>query len=474
MHLQFCGAAGEVTGSCNKLTIEDSTILIDCGLFQGQKMAEDENFHPFPFNPHEVDAVVMTHAHLDHCGRLPKLINQGFQGKIYATDATRDLIQLILLDSAGIMAEEAEHHDHAPLFTEEDVVQTMERFVPLPYDKEMRIAQGVTVTLHNAGHVLGSSFIEVRGEGKSILFSGDIGNYPVPLLPQAEDLPQVDAMVMESTYGDRTHGQYDEGVKIIEQAIRETIQDKGVLLVPAFSMERTQELLTVIDEALAAHRVPLISAYLDGPLGIKITRVYEKYHQYFKPEALAEEKAEHHSILEFPHLTFTESSDQSKMIANVDPPKMIIAGSGMMHGGRILHHLKRYLPFETTRVTVVGHQVEGTLGRRLLEGARTVTIHGQKVEVNAKIIATHSFSSHMDRNQLIDWIKTMPNPPKAIFLNHGDEEARASLAQTLKDDLKLKVYTPRFGSGYKIGHEDHEAVETPEAAAPPAAHETVS
>lgn len=450
MHIQFCGAAGEVTGSCTKIEVEGSTVLIDCGLFQGNKFAEEKNFDPFPFQAHDIDAVILTHAHLDHCGRLPKLVNQGFQGHIYGTDATRDLVMLVLLDAAHVMAEEAERHDHPPLFTEEDVLHTMERFAPLPYDRETRITPSITATLHNAGHILGSSFIEVKGDGKSIIFSGDMGNYPVPLLPKAEDLPQADALVLESTYGDKTHGDYSEGVAILEQAIRDTVRDKGVLLIPAFSLERTQELLTVIDKALGEHRIPEISAYLDGPLGIKVCRVYEKYdHAFNKDIQVLEAKEPDHSVLLFPHLTYTEISEQSKLINDVDPPKLIIAGSGMMQGGRILHHLKRYLPFEHTRVLIVGHQVEGSLGRRLINGDRTVTIHGDRVEVNARVITTHSFSSHMDKEQLLAWIKTMPQLPKTVFLNHGDEESRVAFAQELKA-LRLPVELPRFNEGFTL------------------------
>lgn len=451
MHIQFAGAAGEVTGSCTKLTIHDTNILVDCGLFQGGRYVEEKNYNPFPFNAHEIDAVVMTHAHLDHCGRLPKLVNQGFMGKIYATEPTRDLISLILLDSAGLMADEAERHGHPPLYTEEDVVQTMERFHPLPYDEPVKIAPDVVCTLHNAGHVLGSSFIELKGEGKSVIFSGDIGNYPVPLLPQAEDLPAANALVLESTYGNRNHHGYRQGIETLEQAIRDTVKDKGVLLIPAFSLERTQELLAMIDTALAAHRIPQLSAYLDGPLGIKVGRVYEKYDEYMSKQAqAAQQKEADKSILTFPNLVITESTEQSKMINNVEPPKLIIAGSGMMQGGRILHHLKRYLPSATTRVLVVGHQVEGALGRQLLDGAPTVTIHGEKVPVHAKIISIDAFSSHMDKDQLLTWIKTMPTKPKTIFLNHGEEEARAALGETIKQEVGIDTKLPKLNEGFTV------------------------
>ncbi len=453
MHIQFCGAAGEVTGSCTKVDIEQTSLLIDCGLFQGSRFSEEKNTYPFPFDPERIDAVIMTHAHLDHCGRLPKLVNQGFHGKIYATDATRDLVALILLDAAGIVADEAERHDHPPLFTEEDVLHAMKMFVPLPYDKPVQIATGVVVTLHNAGHVLGSSFIEVHGEGRSIIFSGDIGNHPVPLLPEPENLPQSEALVLESTYGDRGHGSYSEGVALLEQTIRDTVHDKGVLLIPAFSLERTQEILTVIDELLGKQKVPQISAYLDGPLGIKISAVYEKYDEYFNAEVQAREKQESdHSVLQFPHLLYTEKPEDSKMIRDVDPPKLIIAGSGMMHGGRILHHLKNYLPFPNTRVFVAGYQVEGTLGRKLLDGAKVVKIHGETIAVKAHIIPTHAFSSHMDNEQLVAWLKTMPKLPKAIFLNHGDDDARASFSQTLKNAFPdIQTFTPQYGDGYTLG-----------------------
>lgn len=454
MHIQFCGAAGEVTGSCTKLDVEQATLLIDCGLFQGSRLAEQKNFDPFPFNPTDIDAVILTHAHLDHCGRLPKLVNLGYDGHIYATDATRDITSLILLDAAHIMTEEAEREGHLPLFTEEDVMHTMERFITIPYDREIKVATGVTASLHNAGHVLGSSFIAINGEGKTMLFSGDIGNYPVPLLDKAEDMPQANAIVLESTYGDRTHHNYDDGIEILEQAIRDTAKEKGVLLIPAFSLERTQELLTVIDKAIGEKRVPAISAYLDGPLGIKICHVYEKYDNYFNDPIKALERQEpDHTVLQFPNLTYTETSEQSKMIKDVDPPKLIIAGSGMMQGGRIMHHLKHYLSIPSTRLLVVGYQAEGSLGRRLINGDKVVTIHGERIEVHAQIILAHSFSSHMDKNQMVEWIKTMPKPPKAVFLNHGDDDARAAFSQQLESE-GLKVYVPRFGQGYSIEHHD--------------------
>lgn len=451
MHLQFCGAAGEVTGSCTKVTTGTAAILVDCGLFQGGRFAEEQNYHVFPFKPEDIDVVLLTHAHLDHCGRLPKLINQGFSGKIYATDATRDLTTLILLDAAHVMQEDSRERDEPPIYTEEDVMTTMERFTVLPYGKPVRIAQGVTASLHNAGHVLGSSFIKITADNQSILFSGDIGNFPVPLLVEPEDLPQADGLVLESTYGDREHGSYDEGIAMVEQAIRDTVRERGVLLIPAFSLERTQELLTVIDKAVMQHRVPELSAYLDGPLGIRVCRVYEKYDHYFNDDIQAlEVKETDHSVLTFPSLTMTETSEQSKLINDVDPPKLIIAGSGMMQGGRILHHLKRYLGLATTRVMIVGHQVDGSLGRRLVDGERSVTVLGQPITVKASIISTHAFSSHMDKKQLMDWLKTMPQLPKTIFLNHGDNEARAALSRLVSQTFSIKVEVPQFGDGFEL------------------------
>jgi metallo-beta-lactamase family protein len=451
MHIQFCGAAGEVTGSCTKITTESATLLVDCGLFQGSHFSDERNSHAFPFKPEEIDAVLLTHAHLDHCGRLPKLVNQGFVGKIYATDATRDLTALILLDAAGVMQEQAQDRNEPSIYTEEDVLHTMERFVPLPYDQSIRIAPEITTTLFNAGHILGSSFIRITDGKSSITFSGDIGNYPVPLLNKPEDLPESEALVLESTYGDRTHGEYKEGIALVERSIRDTIRDRGVLLIPAFSLERTQELLTVIDAALTAHRVPEMSAYLDSPLGIRISRVYDKYDRYFNnaSQTLAKNEQDH-SILSFPSLTLTETSEQSKLINDVDPPKMIIAGSGMMQGGRILHHLKRYLGLNTTRLLVVGHQVQGSLGRRLVDGERNVIIHGEPITVKATIISTHAFSSHMDQRQLIHWLETEQPRPKKIFLNHGDTESRQAFSKLVQTTFHIPVELPQYGDGYTL------------------------
>jgi metallo-beta-lactamase family protein len=451
LKIQFCGAAGEVTGSCTKITTDTATLLVDCGLFQGNHFTEERNYSAFPFKPDDVDAVILTHAHLDHCGRLPKLVNQGFKGKIYATDATRDLTVLILLDAVHVMKSDQHEQNEAPLYTEEDVMETMERFVAIPYDKSIRVAPGIVVSLHNAGHVLGSSFIEIAADNQSIIFSGDIGNFPVPLLNKPEDLPVANALVLESTYGDKTHENYAEGIELVEQAIRDTVRDRGVLLIPAFSLERTQELLTVIDKALIARRVPEISAYLDGPLGIRVCKVYEKYDDYFNPEIQSlEAKETDHSVLTFPSLTITETSEQSKLINDVNPPKLIIAGSGMMQGGRILHHLKRYLSLPTTRLLVVGHQVEGSLGRRLVDGQKQVTVLGEPVTVQAQVTGTHAFSSHMDQKQLIDWLKTMPHLPQTVFLNHGDSEARTAFAKLLAQQFSIEVKVPEYGEAFTI------------------------
>lgn len=451
MRIQFCGAAGEVTGSCTKVTVENQSILVDCGLFQGAREDEAHNTEPFPFIASEIDAVVVTHAHLDHCGRLPKLVNAGFQGRIYATDATRDLVHHILIDSAGIQESQAEERHEPPLYTESDVMDTMARFVPVAYDMPTQITEQFKATFYNAGHVLGSSFIRLEGGGKTIIFSGDIGNYPVPLLPKAEDLPKADALVLESTYGNKGHAAYADGIKVLEQAIRDTVHDKGVLLVPAFSLERTQELLTALDKALGAHEIPVISAYVDSPLGNKITRVYEKYERYYKPEARA--RADHetdHDLLRFPHLVFTDTVEQSKMINNVPPPKMIIAGSGMMHGGRILHHLERYVSQPNTRLLVVGYQAKGTLGREIIDGARKVRIYGAELPVRAKVVAVDSFSSHMDQHQVVRWVETMPTRPEKVFLNHGDDNARAELSKILATEHHFHVEVPRLGQAYTV------------------------
>lgn len=451
MHIQFCGAAGGVTGSCTWVESNGQSILVDCGMHQGGRQEDAMNYEPFPFAPKDIDAVLVTHAHLDHCGRLPKLINQGFTGKIFSTDATRDIVFHILTDCAGIMAGDAEREQKTPLYDEDDVMKTMEHFVPLAYDQEVKITEQFSATLYNAGHVLGSSFIRLRSGNDSVIFSGDMGNYPVPLLPKAENLPPAEAIILESTYGDREHDPYEKGIEVLMQAIRDTVKHQGILLVPAFSLERTQELLTAIDDAISDKEIPQISAYVDSPLASKITAVYDKYSKYYNPEAQKQDNSEaDHSLLKFSNLTFTDSVEQSKMINDVEPPKLIIAGSGMMHGGRILHHLKNYIGLPETTLLIVGYQAEGTLGREIVNGAKSVRIYGVECPVRAKVAIVDSFSSHMDQSQLLAWVETMPDRPKKIFLNHGEDSSRNTFAKVLKEKLDVDVVVPHYNEGFEV------------------------
>ena len=339
MQLTFCGANREVTGSCYHIRTPHSQVVLDCGMFQGGKFAEDKNFHPFPFDPKEIDALVLTHAHFDHNGRIPKLYKEGFRGSIYCTTPTAELSMLNLRDAAHLMADEAERHQHDPLYTDQEVEALEKLWRPVSYHREQEVAPGVRVYLTDAGHILGSASVRLEAEGKAIAFSGDLGNTPVPLLHSTECLNGAEVVVIESTYGNRIHEPHTERYSILTDAIRQTVQSKGTLLIPAFALERTQELLYELHHLIITGQVPRIPIYLDSPLAIAATEVFQEHYDYFNAEARkAIEQGQ--ELFRFPGLHFTQTSTESKAILDAHGPKIIIAGSGMMNGGRILHHLK--------------------------------------------------------------------------------------------------------------------------------------
>jgi len=447
--LKFCGGvAGSVTGACYLLSTKNTKVLIDCGMFQGSRFAELNNFDPFPFNPAELSAVIVTHAHIDHSGRLPKLARDGFSGKLYGTDPTLDFAQVLLNDSEHILREEAKREGIEPAYTLKDVEKIFKFADPKRYGEEIVVSDDIRFVLRNAGHILGSAIVELfvkNGQGNEIkiVFSGDLGNYPAPVIGDTEFIEDADYLLVESAYGDRLHENLKERKDMLEDVIEETIKKGGVLMIPAFATERTQELLYELNELVENGRIDRVPVFLDSPLAIKITEIYKRQESYFdkKTKHLIETGDD---VFNFPGLKFTPSTDESKNIARQQGPKIVIAGSGMSNAGRIVHHETNYLPDPNSTLLIIGFQVKGSLGRRLLEGAKKVRILGREVNVNAKVVNIGGYSAHADQKQLLNWISPMRHTLKKVFVVQGDEDASKTLAQKVRDELALSAETPEI------------------------------
>ncbi|MBI2100794.1 MAG: MBL fold metallo-hydrolase [Candidatus Vogelbacteria bacterium] len=454
--ITFHGGAGTVTGANFLLEVSPSTplgtsrkFLIDCGLFQGGKIVEDKNREPFPYNPASIDALLVTHAHLDHVGRIPKLVREGFHGVIYSTPPTRDIAELILTDSLGVMEKEAKAGNKPLLYREADVRAAMNLWQTRGYEEKLELGDA-NICFRDAGHILGSAMIEVLtvgpssgGASRKIVFTGDLGNSPSPLLADTASVSDADYLVMESVYGDRAHAGMSERRDKLEDAIENTMRAGGTLMIPAFSIERTQELLYEIEQMMAEGRIPEVPVYLDSPLAIQVTAVYKKYESYFN-ERVSDPDFIRDGLFNFRHLKKTLSTGESKAI----PPagrKVIIAGSGMSNGGRIIHHEKHYLVDPKNTLLLVGYQSVGSLGRQLQDGVRTVTILGESVPVRAKVLTLSGYSAHRDRDGLLAFVELAADSLKKVFVAMGEPQVSFFLAQRIRDYLGLQAVVPRPG-----------------------------
>lgn len=443
--LLFLGAAGEVTGSNFVLTADNgSQLLVDYGMFQGQKVISDLNYQPPQFDASQLVGVALTHAHLDHCGRLPLLVYGGFKGKIYMTEPTKALAEVILTDSAKIAQEKP---DYTPLYGLEEVEKLLQMVEIVPYDTPIKVGP-FTLIFKDAGHILGSSSIEVidsEGDQRKIIFSGDIGNTPEDIIKPTEFSESGDIVVMEATYGAKVHPQENPS-EVIQEEINAIENETGVLLIPAFSLERTQEILHRIyhlkKEKKIRHDTPV---FMDSPMGIRATEIFRVYREFYNEEL----QSHNDDPFSFEALAVTAEVRDSKDIIKAIEPKVIIAGSGMLSGGRILQHAINYLPIKTTRLLFVGYQAEETLGRKILEGARNVRIKDKTIKIRAHIRET-TMSSHADQPKLLTWLEHIKGAKK-VFLVHGDGGQREEFAAKVKEVLHMNdIVLPKNGEEFEI------------------------
>jgi metallo-beta-lactamase family protein len=449
--LTFLGAARTVTGSKYLLEHAGTRLLVDCGLFQGLKELRLRNWEPCPVPPASIHAVVLTHAHLDHVGYLPRLVAQGFRGRVYCTAGTADLARLVLPDSARIQEEDAlqanrhhytKHHPALPLYTEADAAAALQRLLTVEYHKPVDVAPGVSVEFAGTGHLLGSAYLIVRlAEGGTILFGGDLGRYNRPVLPDPEPPVAADVVLLESTYGDRVHADDEDG-SALAAVIRDTAAAGGKLIVPAFAIGRVEELLYWIRRLERQQRIPVLPAYLDSPMAIEALRFYTERAAELDPDIRPTEK----EVSGFVTARFesVSSTQQSKELTASRRSAIVISSSGMATGGRVLHHLEKALPDPRNTVLFVGYQAAGTRGRTLVEGASEVKIHGRIIPVRARIAKIDSMSAHADREEIMRWIGAMPAPPREIHLVHGDPAPMEALKSAIEKRLGWTCSMPAY------------------------------
>ena len=453
--LTFLGATGTVTGSKYLLEADGKKFLIDCGMFQGLKELRLRNWADFPVDPTSIDAVILTHAHIDHSGYLPKLVQMGFKGTIYATPSTADLCRIMLPDSAHLQEEDAKyankkqftkHKPAMPLYSMSDAETALELFEPLPYGKKIDLSPNVTICYRDAGHILGSAFVDIRvkqgEEERRILFSGDLGRPNQPILRDPHTVFGTDYLILESTYGDRLHGETDRK-EDLAKVINDSYMRGGVLIIPSFAVGRTQELLYTIRELEEEERIPVMPIFVDSPMAINATAVFQKNTRDHDLESkVAELKGI--DILKTGDLRFARTAEQSKAINSISGRAIIISASGMVTGGRILHHLFNRLANPNNTVLFIGYQAEGTRGRSILEGAETVKIHGQQIPVKAHIEQISGFSAHADYNEILAWLSSFNEAPKEIFIVHGEASQSAALSERIHSMYNWVTAIPKY------------------------------
>ncbi len=459
MKIKFLGAAENVTGSRFLVESDKSRILIDCGLYQEREF-RSRNWEDFPVRPSEIDNVILTHAHLDHCGYLPKLVREGFKGKIFCTPPTAGIVQISLMDSAKIQEEDAEFkkrrhkragrkgaHPEIPLYTTKDAKNVFSRFEKVSYQQEIQISPGIKATLYDAGHILGSAMVELKinenGKEKNLIFSGDIGRWDRPILRNPTIFEKADFVFMESTYGNRLHEEKEPSLKKLQRIIVETKEAGGNIIIPTFAIERAQELLYDINKLLREDKIPHLLVFVNSPMAINVTEVFKEYPDYFDKEARALLK-EGDCLFDFPLLKMTRTTAESKARNYIKGTSIIMAGSGMCTGGRIKYHLVNNIVRPESTILFVGYQAKGTLGREILERPKNVRILGQTYPVRARIEKINGISAHADKDELLRWVSGFQKQPEKIFIVHGEKEVSADFASTLRNKLKSEVIVPKY------------------------------
>ncbi|MDD5165245.1 MAG: MBL fold metallo-hydrolase [Candidatus Pacebacteria bacterium] len=452
--ITFCTGVGTVTGANFLFEAGGKRILVDCGMVQGERVAQQQNYEPFGYEASSIDILMITHAHLDHVGRIPKLVKEGFKGVIYSTPETQELALLVLNDAVNILTMEAEQNGLEPLYTVDDVAQVFPLWKNIAYHEKFELTPGVSVFLKDAGHILGSSMFEFsvkdsNGQGKKILFTGDLGNSPAPLLRDTEPVGDVDYLIMESVYGDRNHNTRENRLEEFTHVITETLARGGTLVIPAFSIDRTQVLLYELNNLVKDKKIPSVPVFLDSPMGEKATAIYRASTEFFN-EAAQKQINGGDDVFSFPHLTFVESQRESQGIDHLNGAKIILAGSGMSVGGRVIGHEQHFLTDPKSTILLVGYQASGSLGRELADGGKKVTIHGQKIEVKAHIETLYGYSAHKDGDHLVEFVSTGTNKLKEVFVVMGEPGASMHLAQRLNDELNVKAIVPERMKEYTV------------------------
>ena len=453
MKITFCGAARIVTGSCYLLETGKDKILVDCGMFQGTKDITRLNYDPFRFDPKTISYVLLTHAHIDHCGLIPKLVKEGFKGKIFATSATIDLCKIMLEDSAVVQQTQTEEENRIrvrqgrepryPLYDVEEALASFKHFSPVEYGRAYSIGKNIQALYLDAGHIIGSSTIELsvteNSETKKIAFSGDLGQWDAPIVHDPTIVEETDYLVIESTYGNRLHDDINTRDDLLLFYVKEAYKKRGKLFIPSFAVERTQELLYSFNKLFRSGDMPNEKVFLDSPLAIKATQIFTSHREDFDTEAL-----KYKDPFSFNNLVYTNTTEESKQINEYSGPCIIIAGNGMATGGRIRHHFKHGLWDPKNTVLFVGYQAQGTLGREIVEGAKMVKMMGMNIAVKADIRVMNSFSAHADLEGLLKWVSGMKSKPKKIFLVHGEADSIEGFRAKLKKE-GYKTDVPKIG-----------------------------